>query len=107
MQRKVEKSVGGEYHHWVNPMSAVRNDVLLSRYIPIKLNFSFQNAHVKGVDASVYLTSVSKFTSIAHLSLIIMDSRLNALWQCFIKCRTAAADMVVCLSVIRYPILSG
>jgi len=58
-------------------MSAVRTDVLFSRYILIKMNFSSQNAHVKGVDASVYLTSVSMF--IAHLSLIIMDSRLNSL----------------------------
>jgi len=83
-------------------MIAVRTDVLLSRYITIKLNFSFQNAHVKGLDASVYLTFVSMF--IAHLSLIIMDSsRLKSLWQCFIKCKTAAADPFVCHSVIGYP----
>jgi len=82
-------------------MSVVRTDVLLSRHIPIKPNFSFQKGHVKGVDASVYLTSVITFR--AHLSLIIMDSRLNSLWQCFIKCRTAAADMFVCLYFYTLP----
>jgi hypothetical protein len=74
---QVEKSAGGEYHHQLNPMSVVRTDVLLTRYIPIKLNVSFQIAHVTGVDASVYLASVGMF--IAHLSLIIVDRRLNSL----------------------------